>query len=170
MVSISDTPNGPQIKNSRGLFCEKVGSGIQWDRNQRRYLSMATGGHLLGRLTHSNVLDISPYERYADLISRFKAAINACLGLPPACYLLFLVLFYVQLIGPAFGIGSSDLWDEDSPFTTLVEVFAVFWQGPGGSARVYVGLAFTLVTIALYGLQGGALYAFNRARIIPKRQ
>ena len=88
-------------------------------------------------------------------------------GLPKAVYIILLVLFYIQLVGPGLALDSDDIWDPTSTFTVFLRYFGVLWQGYR-STRIITSLVFSILEFIVEMGQAALTVRFSAKRVASK--
>jgi hypothetical protein len=125
---------------------------------------------LVGRLAYASILDITIYEEYSQLDSRFKAIVNFSKGLPYPFYLFILAIFFIQFAGPAFVPDCGHIWPRSHALTEFIRVVAVIFEGPFGDSRVIFCVIFGLLSILVYFTQIPGYIYFHKSQVLPRWQ
>ena len=102
----------------------------------------------------ASVLDAPLYSKVADALVIYHANLNSSPGLPQFVSILGLLIFLLQIVGPALLVNMTDLWGAGS-LQYVLSVIGGLWQGSGTSkdeTRMVVSICLALLFVAYFGL------------------
>ena len=112
----------------------------------------------------ASVLDAPLYSKAADALVTYHANLNASPGLPVFVSVLGLIVFLIQIVGPALLVNLEDLWGQ-GPLQYVLVVIGALWQGSGTSrdeTRIVVSICLSILFVAYFGFVLERAFRYKR--------